>query len=165
MAISLQHNPGRASEPLEQFSSMLQANDLPIILAKCVFAASSLVFLGNIVRRASVMPLPHRIEVVKAFPRPQDFMGLRGFSDLLNFLLFSFLELLANYNSHQLPLRQAKCLVRTGTTGAGFLAAKATLAAVLQLVHPSQSAALALKVDTSRLHTGAVLQQMRGVDW
>jgi hypothetical protein len=55
--------------------------------------------------------------------------------------------------------------VCTGTTGAGFLAVKTTLAAVLQLVHPSPSAALALKVDTSRSHTGAVLQHMWGVGW
>ncbi len=70
---------------LQQFFQVLQENGLTINPAKCVFAVSSLKFLGHMVDEAGVTPLPKHIAAVQDCPPPTDIKQLQRFLGLINF--------------------------------------------------------------------------------
>ncbi len=53
---------------LQQFFQVLQENGLTINPAKCVFAVSSLKFLGHMVDEAGIPPLPRHVAAVQDCP-------------------------------------------------------------------------------------------------
>jgi hypothetical protein len=57
---------------LQQFFSVLHNNGLTINPEKCVFAASSVKFLGHMVSAAGIQPLPQHLAAIQDFPPPTD---------------------------------------------------------------------------------------------
>ncbi len=57
-------------EHLRQIFTILQENGLQINLAKCVFAAAALEFLGHRVDQDGVRPLQRHIKAISDFPPP-----------------------------------------------------------------------------------------------
>ena len=70
---------------LQQFFQVLQENGLTINPAKCVFAVSSLKFLGHMVDEAGITPLPRHVAAVQDCPPPTDIKQLQRFLGLINF--------------------------------------------------------------------------------
>ena len=55
--------------------------------SKCQFGISELVFLGHVVNKDGIKPLPEKVEALRNFPRPTTQRKLREFLGLVNFFL------------------------------------------------------------------------------
>jgi hypothetical protein len=151
---------------LQQFFQVLQENGLTINPAKCVFAVSSLKFLGHMVNEAGVTPLPRHVAAVQNCPPPTDIKQLQRFLGLINFYR-RFLPAVARTLKPLTDLLKGapKVLLWSPTADAAFIAAKAALVAAVPLCHPAPNAVLSLSVDASDSHVGGVLQQQVGSSW
>jgi hypothetical protein len=72
-------------EHLRTFFEILKENGLTINPSKCTFTASSVKFLGHMVRESGVVPLPCHVEAIDSFPPPTDLRQLQRFLGLINF--------------------------------------------------------------------------------
>ena len=151
---------------LQQFFQVLQENGLTINPAKCVFAVSSLKFLGHMVDEAGITPLPKHVAAVQDCPPPTDIKQLQRFLGLINFYR-RFLPAVARTLQPLTDLLRGspKVLLWSPAADAAFVAAKAALVAAVPLCHPAPHAVLSLSVDASDSHVGGVLQQQVGKDW
>ena len=70
---------------LHQVLSLLSANGLVINTAKCVFAVSSLEFLGHQITSAGVVPLSRHVDAIQHFPQPKDIKQLQRYLGIVNF--------------------------------------------------------------------------------
>jgi cleavage and polyadenylation specificity factor subunit 1 len=145
---------------------VLQENGLTINPAKCVFAISSLNFLGHMVDEAGITPLPRHVAAVQDCPPPTDIKQLQRFLGLINFYR-RFLPAVARTLQPLTDLLKGspKVLLWSPAADAAFVAAKAALVAAVPLCHPAPNAVLSLSVDASDSHVGGVLQQKVGKDW
>jgi cleavage and polyadenylation specificity factor subunit 1 len=145
---------------LQQFFQVLQENGLTINPAKCVFAVSSLKFLGHMVDEAGITPLPKHVAAVQDCPPPADIKQLQRFLGLINFYR-RFLPAVARTLQPLTDLLKGspKVLLWSPAAEAAFVAAKAALVAAVPLCHPAPNAVLSLSVDASDSHVGGVLQQ------
>jgi hypothetical protein len=151
---------------LQQFFQVLQENGLTINPARCVFAVSSLKFLGDMVDEAGVTPLPKHVAAVQDCPPPTDIKQLQRFLGLINFYR-RFLPAVARTLKPLTDLLKGspKVLLWSPAADAAFVAAKAALVAAVLLCHPAPNATLSLSVDASDSHVGGVLQQKCGRGW
>ena len=151
---------------LQQFFQVLQENGLTINPAKCVFAVSSLKFLGHMVDEAGITPLPRHVAAVQDCPPPTDIKQLQRFLGLINFYR-RFLPAVARILQPLTDLLKGspKVLLWSPAAESAFVAAKAALVAAVPLCHPAPHAVLSLAVDASDSHVGGVLQQKCGRGW
>src|SRR5450830_1451924 len=151
---------------LRQFLSILSENGLQLNPAKCVFAATSLKFLGHRVDADGVAPLTKNIEAVRVFPRPSDIKGLQRFLGMVNFYR-RFMPGLAGLVKPLTDLLRGspKKLDWTPEAEAAFGVAKAALQDCTVLAHPRPNSILSLAVDASDTHVGGVLQQLDDRSW
>ena len=137
--------------------------------SKCQFGVSELVFLGHIVNKDSIRPLPEKIEALRTYPRPTTQRNLREFLGLINFYNRS----VPNFASLLSPLykylgnkyNNTKEIVWTEDSIAAFEAAKTALADATLLAHPKHDAPLSIATDASDVATRAVLQQWVDSSW
>ena len=125
------------------------------------FAAPSVEFLGHQVNANGLVPLRSHISALQDIPQPGDIPGLQRFLGLINF----YRRFLPGIAGMIRPLMDAlkgkpKKLDWSPTMETAFVDAKAALSSAMTLAHPSASAQVALAVDASSSHIGAVLQQM-----
>jgi transposase InsO family protein len=151
---------------LSQVLTLLRDNGLVINPSKCVFARSSVEFLGHLVTSGGIIPLQRHVSALQDFPRPMNIKSLQRFLGLVNF----YRRFLPGIAGILKPLTDAlagnpKSLEWSPSLERSFLAAKAALAAATPLVHPSPSASVSLAVDASATHAGAALQQFQRGAW
>ncbi len=134
--------------------------------AKCVFAVSSLKFLGHMVDEAGITPLPRHVTGVQDCLPPTDIKQLQRFLGLINFYR-RFLPAVARTLQPLTDLLKGspKVLLWSPAADAAFVAAKAALVAAVPLCHPTPHAVLSLAVDASDSHVGGVLQQKCEKGW
>jgi hypothetical protein len=151
---------------LRQFLSILAENGLQLNPAKCVFAATSLKFLGHRVDADGVAPLTKNIEAVRVFPRPSDIKGLQRFLGMVNFYR-RFMPGLAGLVKPLTDLLRGSPtqLEWTPEAETAFDAAKVALKDCTVLAHPRPNSILSLAVDASDTHVGGVLQQLDSGSW
>jgi hypothetical protein len=144
---------------LQQFFQVLQENGLTINPAKCVFAVSSLKFLGHMVDEAGITPLPRHVPAVQDCLPPTDIKQLQRFLGLINFYR-RFLPAVARTLQPLTDLLKGspKVLLWSPAADAAFVAAKAALVAAVPVCHPAQNAILSLSVDASDSHVGGVAE-------
>jgi cleavage and polyadenylation specificity factor subunit 1 len=142
-------------EHLSQFFTILQENGLTINPSKCVFAASSLKFLGHQVSAAGIVPLARHVTAIQDFPPPSDLKGLQRFLGMVNFYR-QFLPSIAQVLQPLTDLLRGnpKVLAWSAEAAAAFIAAKAALVSVVPLSHPAPGAPISLAVDASDSHVG-----------
>ena len=70
---------------LSQVMTRLQEAGLRVNFKKCVFAVSSLHFLGHSVSQAGMSPVPDNVAAVSNFPAPTDIKQLQRFLGMINF--------------------------------------------------------------------------------
>jgi hypothetical protein len=155
---------------LEAVFSTLHQNGLVVNSDKCLFACSTVDFLGHRLSASGISPLPARVQAIADFPRPAIVKQLQAFLGLINFYR-RFIPAAAKL---VLPLTRA---LRGGPKGATLLAWSPAMAAAFQaarsslsssavLAHPVAGAELSLVTDASATHVGAVVQQRRrGQAW
>jgi hypothetical protein len=151
---------------LKQVLAILQENGLQINPSKCIFAASSLSFLGHHVDASGIAPLQRHIWALMDFPPPSDIKQLQRYLGLINFYR-RFLPGIAGTLKPLTDLLRGnpKTLVWSGSAQSVFTAGKAALAACTKLVHPTPGAIVSLAVDASDTHVGGVLQQLNQGSW
>ena len=123
-------------------------------------------FLGHIVDKDGVRPLPDKVRAVQEFPLPQSTTDLRTFLGLINF----YHRFLPNAASVLQPLnemasRKKASLQWNESTTEAFRQAKNLLAHAAILAHPSPDGLLALCTDASDVGVGACLQQWQQGQW
>uniref|UniRef100_A0A1X7T8A0 Reverse transcriptase domain-containing protein n=1 Tax=Amphimedon queenslandica TaxID=400682 RepID=A0A1X7T8A0_AMPQE len=159
-------------EHLEHIKAVPQRfNDHGIVInpSKCQFGVSELVFLGHIVNKDGIRPLPEKIEALRTYPRPTTQRKLREFLGLINFYnrivpnLASLLSPLYKYLGKE--YKNTKEIVSTEDSIAAFEAAKTALSDATLLGHPKHDAPLSIATDASDVATGAVLQQWVDSSW
>ena len=140
---------------LEQFFLVLQENGLTINPAKCVFAVSSLKFLGHMVDETGIRPLPKHVTAVQGVLPPTDIKQLQRFLGMINFYR-RFLPGIAKVLRPLTDLLRGspKVLAWPPEAAAAFVAAKAAIIAAVPLSHPAPDAVLSLAVDASDTHDG-----------
>jgi hypothetical protein len=148
---------------LEQIFRRFREAGLVLNMDKCIFAVSSVEFLGHQISSAGAEPLAANVAAVTKFPAPTTIKELQVFLGMVNFYR-RFLPAIAKT---LLPLTDA---LKGGPSGrdalelspnqlAAFGAAKLALAGAVTLAAHSQDAELGLHVDASATHIGGVLQQ------
>ncbi len=147
---------------LHQLLTILRNNGLLVNLSKCLFAQTSLPFLGHTVSQQGITPLPTAITAISTFPQPQSLKDL----GLINFYCCFIPAAAATLR----PLTNAltgnpKKLLWSATMTTAFQAAKQALSKATLLAHPQPNAAIAVASDASDTHIGGVLQQWYKGHW
>ena len=133
---------------------------LVINLNKCPFGLSEISFLGHKVTSSGISRLQKHTQAVKEYPRPSDRLEVQRFLGLINF----YRRFISGAARILKPLTDSlagiyRTFQWTAEMDSAFHQAKSAPATAYLLVHPLPSATLALAVDASATHVGAVLQQ------
>jgi len=112
--------------------------------AKCVFAASTLTFLGHVVDAQGLRPNPDSVDVIRRWPTPNTKKELQRFLGSLNFY-HRFVQGAANV---QAPLYDISAAIKkkdgalawTDAARKAFLACREALVTSALLVHPQRDA-------------------------
>jgi cleavage and polyadenylation specificity factor subunit 1 len=146
--------------------AILAANGLALNLEKCVFAVSELDFLGHRISAAGVAPLRDNVQLILDFPKPADCKALQRFLGMMNFYHRYLPGVAGTLCSLAAALSgNPKVLLRTPAMETTLATAKAALVATVPLANTLPGAILALAIDASDTHVGAVLQQQVGQHW
>ena len=148
----------------------LDVHGLVINREKCVFAATSVDYLGHHVTGEGIRPMETRVAAILDFPPPATRSQLQGFLGMVNF----YRRFIKGAAAILKPLTDAtrgegtknSKVPWTQEMSSSFVAAKTALARAAVLAHPDPTAEVALAVDASGSHVGGVLQQrVRGGGW
>jgi hypothetical protein len=154
---------------LRQILQRFHDHGVIINLAKRVFGASELEYLGHKVDKDGIQPLDERVTAIREFPRPSSRRKLQEFLGMINFYhrfilhCAAILQPLHQLLSYASPGDQA--LSWTTQADASFAAVKDALALASLLFHPKPDAPLCIMTDASDKAMGAVLQQQLKREW
>lgn len=154
---------------LRQILQRFHDHGVIINLAKRVFGASELEYLGHKVDKDGIQPLDERVTAIREFPRPSSRRKLQEFLGMINFYhrfiphCAAILQPLHQLLSYASPGDQA--LSWTTQADASFAAVKDALAHASLLFHPKPDAPLCIMTDASDKAMGAVLQQQLKREW
>ena len=141
----------------------LQEFGLVINLEKCSFHVSEIEFLGHHVSARGALPLSSNVEAVQKFPEPATVKDMQVFLGMVNF----YRRFVPKAACMLLPLTiclRGGLLPNSGLSWTpemtrAFQEAKSALTSATWLQHPHPEARVALHVDATASHMGAVLQQ------
>lgn len=131
----------------------LQKYGMSVNPAKCVFAATSLTFLGHIIDKYGCRPNPDRIDAIHQWPLPTTKKGLQRFLGSVNFYR-RFIPRAAEIQTTLYSLaaqvkKKDGRLSWTDDTRAAFDICRKALAATANLAHPKPNAELRISTDAS----------------
>jgi RNase H-like domain found in reverse transcriptase/Reverse transcriptase (RNA-dependent DNA polymerase) len=149
---------------LRQLFEKLNSAGLVVNAEKCTLVVRTVDFLGHRITADGIQPLPDHVEAILNFPPPVK--QLQAFLGIVNF----YRRFVPGAANNLLPLTEFLKGSKSGAAvvdlsperEAAFAVAKEKVAAATMLAHPVAGAELALAVDASDLHVGAVLQQREG---
>lgn len=162
-----------AAEHLEHLRTLFQRlTDYGVVInvAKCVFGADEINFLGYRINKDGTCPPMERIEALQNYPLPKTVQGLRRFLGMINF----YRRFLPKAAELQTPLvkvlassklKGAKPVPWTPELEQAFQKCKDSLVSATLLAHPVPDAILGLFTDASSVHVGSCLQQKVGDQW
>lgn len=129
--------------------------------AKCAFGLASREFLGHLVDRDGIRPLPDKVKAIIDFPWPESLRQLRRFLGVVNYYPRLIPNCAAIVQPVEAFLQASKSsessLQWSDTTDGAFTTIKERLTSLTLLVHPRHNAPTSLMVDTSHSGVGAVL--------
>lgn len=137
---------------------------------KCRFAQEHVKFLGHIIDKDGINPLPEKVAAIDHFTKPTTRQDLRRFIGMTNF----YRRFLPNAAEKQLPLQNilGPCtkndktiIIWSDETTAAFEESKRMLRDAALLAHPAPNALLAIMADASDFGIGASLQQLVNNNW
>lgn len=150
---------------LREVFKRLQRHNLRINLSKCEFGRSQITFLGHLVSKDGIQPLPDRVDAIQNFPKPALAKELKSFLATINFyrkFIPSALQFQATLIAmiHGNKKNDRTPLVWSPEREVAFNKTKQQLAETTLLAHPLKHAELSLCVDASDIAAGAVLHQI-----
>lgn len=154
---------------LRQVFTRLKNYGMVINVAKCVFGAPEVTFLGYRISHSGTKPLDEKVQALRDFPPPKDVRALRRFLGMANF----YRRFLPNAAQIQAPLnalltgatKGSTPITLTGEAHRAFLKTKESLSNAALLAHPNSQAKLGVVTDASDTAIGAVLQQFHNGAW
>ncbi|XP_059488604.1 uncharacterized protein LOC132204244 isoform X2 [Neocloeon triangulifer] len=158
-------------EHLQQVFQRLQDHGLLLNLDKCVLGATEVSFLGYLVNKDGITPLPNKVTAISAYPTPKDKQELRRFLGMVNFyhrFLPQAAKLMAPLNCLQNgPKGPKKAPLErwTEVEQTAFDTTKEALANAACLAHPRSDVPLSLVTDASDYAVGGVVQQLVNSTW
>jgi len=161
-------SPEEHRKHLKELFTRLQQFGIVINVAKCVFGASEVLFLGHHISAKG--PASQKVEAILNFPEPQNVKSLRRFLGMINF----YHRFLPNIAHTQQPLQEAIISQKrndqtpidwTSERRAVFKKLKNELANTTLLAFPDPTAQFSVQTDASGSAIGAVLQQAQGQTW
>lgn len=153
---------------LEMVFERLFNYGLRINLDKCILGVEELPFLGFLVSKNGLKPLPDKVEPILTYNRPKTVKDLRRFLGLLNY----YRRCIRNAAQQQSPLNDLLKGVKKKTAKLewaddaiqAFESCKESLAKATLLAYPDFKAQLALYTDASDTAVGAALNQITSTD-
>ena len=149
---------------LRQLFSALARFGLVLNVGKCVFGVPEIDFLGHVVSKSGIKPLPGKVEAVRRYERPASVKALQRFLGMLNF----YRRFLPGIAEVLRPLTDAlagapRQLAWSEQMERAFQQAKERLAEATLLFHQRAGAELRVYTDAStRAIAGAVHQVIDG---
>lgn len=138
--------------------NLLVTNQFFAKLSKCVFAVSSVHYLGHIISDGTMAPDPSKVAAIKEWPMPRSLSQLRGFLGLTGF----YRRFVRNYATLATPLtdllRQNK-FTWNDSAAKAFTELQNHIGADSFLHLPDLSMPFQIETDASAVAIGAVLQQ------
>lgn len=137
---------------------------------KCQLGKDAVTFLGHLVTKDGIKPLPSKVDCILSQKTPTDVQGLRSFLGALNF----YRRFIPRAAEIEIPLqamlgpckkRDKRKLDWSDEAKKAFENLKKALANAALLAHPVKNAQLAVMTDASDKATGAVLQQRVKNSW
>lgn len=149
---------------LRQVFERFRQHSLKINASKCEFGKSEITFLGHLVNKNGIQPLPEKVQVIKDFPRPVVTKDLRRFLASINFYRRCIPHAVISQGVLQKLIKQNKKndnskVEWNDESEVAFNKCKEELANAILLAHPSSDAHLCLHVDASDYAVGAALHQ------
>lgn len=148
---------------LETLFKRLYDAGLEINISKCVFAQSSVSFLGHKIDSSGIAPPSDRLENIRNFPKPDTIGQLRRYLGMLNFyrrFMPKAAEAQAPLNSIVGPKNSR--ISWSPELNSAFHATLHLLANVTTLCHPKTDVPLILHTDASNIAVAGVLHQLVG---
>ena len=158
--------PEQHLQDLKAVFTRLSAHGILINPNKCLFATSSLNFLGHHIDCHGISPVPEKVKAVNDYPQPHTQRQLRRFIGLVNFY-HRFLPHCAELMQplHSLLKGKSQTLAWNEAATTSFQATKDALAKASLLTYPTPNAPTCLMTDASDTAVGAVLQQHINNTW
>lgn len=152
---------------LRQVFDRLKKYGLTIVPSKCQFGKEEVKFLGHLINKDGIKPLPDKVEAIAQFPLPETVKSLKRFLAMINFY-HRFIPMAARSHRklHRMCPGNKKNdrtkLVWTDETRLAFQQCKDELIQCTLLGHPKRQAplALTLTVDASNFAIGAAVYQV-----
>jgi len=142
----------------------LQSAGFTLNIEKVTLAVPQIKYLGHLLSARGVSVLPDRVEVIKAYPRPQNLRALRRFLGMVGF----YARFIPHFSQCAAPLhdlkKKGRQLVWTDQHQNAFDALKKALCESPVLQIPDFSGEFVLVTDASDLGISAVLNQQVGTD-
>ena len=155
-------------EHLQHLRAVLERLDqhgIVINVAKSVFGAASLEFLGHLVDSSGIRPLEKKVQAIRDFPLPTSHRKLREFLGLVNFYRRFIPHCASIVHPLNALLKGSNTLVWDNTATEAFTQVKDALASATLLMHPTPGAPTCVMSDASDVAVGAVLQQYCNGQW
>lgn len=155
---------------LEQLFQRFNDYGVVINISKCNFCKDEVQFLGHMVNKDGIYPLPHKVEAISNYKKPTNVKEVRRFLAMLNF----YRRFVPHAAETQIPLLEYQKgnkkndktpIVWTPEAEAAFNKCKSELANATLLAHPSDIKPICVMVDASDQAIGGVLQQQSDDDW
>ena len=162
-------NPEEHLKHLRLVFERLSQHGIVINPLKSKFGVSSPTFLGHVVDKDGIRPLPEKVEAITKFPTLTTQRKLKEYPGFINF----YRRFLPNCAQILLPLTsllsgKAKPnapIPWTPTAASAFEQSKTCLAQASLLQHPHTEATTCIATDASNVAVGAVLQQFVNDHW
>ena len=160
------NSPEEHMTHLRQIFDLLAENGLVVNRAKCVLGVKELDFLGFHVNQDGILPLPDKVDAIRATKPPTSIKELQRFLGMVGYYRRS-IKSAAHHLDHlyEALVGNPKKLDWTQDRETSFQATKEALAKAAMLHHPRPDASLALTTDASKIAMGGVLEQRGPKGW
>lgn len=161
-----------AEEHIQHLSVLFQRlKDYGVVLNpdKCVFGVKELKFLGYLVNKKGIAPLPDRVNDINKFANPDTTTKLRRFLGTVNFyrrFVKGAAEIQKPLNKYLQGETKKDAHIELDEDALEAIKnLKTALLTAALLAHPKKDAQISLMVDASNTAVGATLQQLVYGEW
>jgi len=157
-------NESQHQKHLSAVLHRLHEHNLQIKLSKCEFFVEKATFLGHLISKDGILPLPERVDIIRKFPKPNTVTELRSFLGMVNFCR-KFIKNLSGKLSALTKLsvgRKREKITWNNEAESSFVALKQDLSDIKTLHCPDDNLPITLTTDASNVAIGAVLCQLDG---
>ena len=142
---------------LELVLQRLESAGLTLQKSKCIFTATSVEYLGNVIDKNGLHPSPSKVQAIKQAPQPTNVNELKSFLRLMKYYHKFLPNLSTSLASLHSLLRKNCCRNWSAENPEAFTKVKSLLQSPSLLVHYDDNKPLLLGCDASPYGIGAVL--------